>query len=508
MESKDYSVKNTPIDNTSYDTNVTSKKSSEDSFVKNDPTLERTKSLSSKIAIDSYQVDDLEGHSVEKSDSHVDSSVLKFKEVNGQNQQHSIFDNSDEALDEEIREAREYVSPDWGYVVDSESSKDGYGIDSNKDSNDGYGIDSNKDSNDGYAIDSNNAPTETKVEIPKMQKIPKTRSALQTQTKEQKDDSRLTHLFEVCSSSLVSGPNILNPDFKTPEKHKLYTDTIVTIINTSQDKDGVVKKLGAGFNKTTFALKSFALTSGSTDNKFLQTELTLAKKIREMDLKGAVKTYGIMESGNNFIIVSKKADMGTMSGLKIDDKKGLSLLLDAHANIKEFHDHDISHNDIKLSNFLIHKGKKENEKILLNDFGSSIIGAKKEGPRMASTYVLDPYTLRNMATVKNESYPESDKYAYGLSIIEFLRRNSNAPIDTESDDLDIRNSFAPWVNNNQMTDEECASFVNNLIENTPIPRQVPELHDLLKSLMAFNPKDRPSNLVIQEQISSIKAKLA
>lgn len=496
MESKDYSVKNTPIDNTSYNSNVTSKKSSEDSFVKNDPTLERTKSLSSKIAIDSYQVDDLESHSVEKSNSHVDSSVLKFKEVNGQTQQHSIFDNSDEAIDRQIREAREYVSPDWGYAVDSESSKDG------------YGIDSNKDSNDGYAIDSNNAPIETKVEIPKMQKIPKTRSALQTQTKEQKDDSRLTHLFEVCSSSLVSGPNILNPDFKTPEKHKLYTDTVVTIINTSQDKDGVVKKLGAGFNKTTFALKSFALTSGSTENKFLQTELTLAKKIKEMELKGAVKTYGIMESGNNFIIVSKKADMGTMRDSKIDDEKGLSLLLDAHANIKEFHDAGISHNDIKLSNFLVHKGSKENERILLNDFGSSIIGAKKEGPRMASTYVLDPYTLRNMDTVNIKSYPDSDKYAYGLAVIEFLRRNSNAPIDTESVDLDIQNRFAPWVNNNQMTDEECASFVNNLIENTPIPRQVPELHDLLKSLMAFNPNDRPTNDVIQRSIAEIKAKLA
>lgn len=58
-----------------------------------------------------------------------------------------------------------------------------------------------------------------------------------------------------------------------------------------------------------------------------------------------------------------------------------------------------------------------------------------------------------------------------------------------------------------MTDEDCASFVNNLIENTPIPAQVPELHDLLKSLMAFNPSDRPSNLQIQEQIAGIKAKL-
>ncbi len=519
MESKDYSLRNTPINTTSNDTNVKKKKSSEDLFVKNDPTLERTKSLSSKIAIDAYQGDDLEGHSVEKSDSHVDSSVLKFKEVNGQNQkEYSIFDNSDAAIEADYRKAMEYVSPNL-YGVDSASSDEGDDFDSvNGDASESIDGDASE-SIDGDASESIDGDASIDPYAPESgEDSSEEEINSEPQTKEQKDDSRLTHLFEVCSSSLVT--NLLDPDFKTPgkdpEKHKLYTDTVVTTINTSEHKEGVVTKLGAGSNKTTFATsfiyneksKSAALTSGSTDNIYLKTELTLAKKIREMKLKGTVKTYGIMESGNNFIIVSKKANMGTMRELEIDDKKGLSLLFDAHANIKEFHDRDISHNDIKRSNFLIHKGSKGKTRILLNDFGSSIISKKKEGARLFSQYVLDPYTFRNMDIVKRESYPQSDKYAYGLMIIEFLRRNSNAPIDTESNDPYILNTFAPWVSNKKMTDEECATVVNDLIENTPIPPEVPELHDFLKRVMAFNPADRPTNSIIEEQIAKMQAKLA
>ena len=114
-------------------------------------------------------------------------------------------------------------------------------------------------------------------------------------------------------------------------------------------------------------------------------EIEVAQAFFFLPLKGMPKIHCISRVKNQSFIISKYCNRGALSSYL--DKTALplseriDLAIKAFTAVNQMHEQGFIHHDISLGNFLVHKSKKGEIQVYINDFGFlSRIDSESERP--------------------------------------------------------------------------------------------------------------------------------
>ncbi len=178
---------------------------------------------------------------------------------------------------------------------------------------------------------------------------------------------------------------------------------------------------------------------------------------------------------------------------------------------------------MKDSNFLQHASIRGMIKNYISDFGLAVESGKSPlgTSNLVNIEILDPYSYKKYMELRRQksqppemfafmSDPKVDTWAYGLMICSLLRRfyRSRNAFDCDKPD-EIKKAFGNWRTEEGSTESQEASEkrVEKFINETPFGDEAnpirKDLKNLVLKMMAYDPKNRPSDLEITSALETI-----
>ena len=205
----------------------------------------------------------------------------------------------------------------------------------------------------------------------------------------------------------------------------------------------------------------------------LKTELYIMNKINHPNVMHCKEFY---ESDNHYYILMEFCNEGTLEYLKninrpkISEEKCLNYMRQVMEGFRGLREFKVIHRDIKLENLLLH-----NDILKISDFGVSKFGKDHANTKMIGTVLSMAPELMTMHSDEDEldqKYTAKvDLWSIGVIYYEILF--GEPPF------------YASYIGEmmNQMRKKSGA--------NLPLKKKVsPEVEDLLRRLLVFDPKDR------------------